>query len=158
MAPFLEDHMNLELLPNITKYSLWLISAIVIYIYIYIHCNSSHNCLDSFHVYSCMLCIITCFSTLSGPWLHWDPWSHGSVLNRASLLIRSSIISSLSHQHPQCWVIFPSNHNISYTPIIWYIYSNMVISYMLYMVISQQKYTVYLFQWNIPMTIPLHSP
>jgi len=36
MAPFLEDHMNLELLPNITKYSLWLISAIVIYIYIYI--------------------------------------------------------------------------------------------------------------------------
>jgi hypothetical protein len=35
MVPFLEDHMNLELLPNITKYSLWLISAIVIYISIY---------------------------------------------------------------------------------------------------------------------------
>jgi hypothetical protein len=79
MVPFLEDHMNLELLPNITKYSLWLISAIVIYIsiytYIYIHCNSSHNCLDSYHVYSCMLCIInTFFSTISGPWLHWDGW------------------------------------------------------------------------------------
>ena len=88
--------MNLELLPNITKYSLWLTSAIVIYIsiyihiyiytyiyiYIYIHIYTLQFKPQLFRFFSCILMHVMynhMFLHYFGlPWLHWDasmvPW------------------------------------------------------------------------------------